>query len=82
MIATTKIYNKYQTVVPAEIRKELNIDKSYVIEWFLDENKEVKLNFRKKSGLRDIVGMVSTKEETNAVKLKKKSQRGEKIDIN
>jgi bifunctional DNA-binding transcriptional regulator/antitoxin component of YhaV-PrlF toxin-antitoxin module len=81
MIATTKIYNKYQTVIPAEIRKKLNIDKTYVIEWDLDENNEVKLNFRKKTKPEDIIGMISTENPTDAVELKKKHQRGEKIDF-
>jgi bifunctional DNA-binding transcriptional regulator/antitoxin component of YhaV-PrlF toxin-antitoxin module len=47
MIATTKIDNKYQTIIPAEIIKRLNIDENYVIKWELKENNKVILSFIK-----------------------------------
>jgi len=35
IMAKTNMYDKYQTVIPKEIRKELGItDTDYFIEWF------------------------------------------------
>ena len=81
VVTTTKIYDKYQTVIPKEIRKKLDISKDDIVEWRLLENDEIKINIRKKSNFRDIMGIISTKKPTNAVKLKKKAQKGEKIDL-
>lgn len=75
----TKIYDKYQTVIPSEIRKKLNLSPSDIVEWSLMDDGSVSLNFRKKMSLDDIIGIIETKEPTNAVKLKKMASRGEKI---
>ncbi|KZX11548.1 hypothetical protein [Methanobrevibacter filiformis] len=80
MIATSKMYDKYQIVIPAKIRKEIGInDIDHIVEWDVNENKEVVLNFRKKITLNDVLGAGKTIEPTNAVKLKKKVACGEKI---
>ena len=47
MVSVTSIYDKFQTVIPAEIRDEFNLDKSYKIEWKINENGKVELEFIK-----------------------------------
>ncbi|CEL24518.1 hypothetical protein MB9_0877 [Methanobacterium formicicum] len=77
MMTETKISKGFQTVVPAEIRKKFKVGPGDVLEWIPTEN-GVELKFRKKVIIEDILGMVEGP-ETDAVKLKKKAQRGEKI---
>ncbi|MDR3062526.1 MAG: type II toxin-antitoxin system PrlF family antitoxin [Methanobrevibacter sp.] len=81
MVPITKVYDKYQTVIPKEVRNKLDIKKDDTIEWILLENNEVKLNFRKKTNFKDIIGIIETKKPTNALKLKKRAQKGENIDL-
>jgi len=48
------------------------------MEW-ITTTEGVKIRFRKKVSLLDIAGIGKTKEKTNAVELKKRAQRGEKM---
>ena len=68
---TGKLYNNNQITVPSEIRKKHNLKPGTIIEWIEDDTGDIKLNFRIKSELRDIIGILNTKKPTNAVKLKK-----------
>lgn len=77
MTCETKISKGFQTVVPADIRKEFDIGPGDIVEWKTTKN-GAKVRFRKKVNIEDIFGMVSGI-KTDAVKLKKKVQRGEKI---
>ena len=70
MVSVTSIYDKFQTVIPAEIRKEFNLDKSYKIEWKINENGKVELDFIKELSLDDMVGRYSAIEKIDSVKLK------------
>ncbi len=54
ILAITKIYKNFQTVIPKEIRKEFNIDDNTVIEWNITDNGEPKINFRQKVTLKDV----------------------------
>ncbi len=74
----TKISKGFQTVVPSEIRKEYNVGPGDVIEW-ISTKEGVKIRFRKKLSLLDIAGVGKTRDETNAVELKKRAQMGEKL---
>lgn len=74
---TTKVYEGNQTVIPAPLRKKYNIQPDDIVEWY-EEDGEIKVQFRKRVKLEDIIGIVTTKEKTDAVKLKKMAQRGEK----
>ena len=71
MSVTTKIYGNYQTAIPSEIRKKLNITKDYVIEWSIDENGKPEIEFRKRVKLEDIRGSVKLGYKTDSVELKK-----------
>ena len=71
MTVTTKIYENYQTAIPSEIRKKLNIDKTYLVEWSINEKGEPEIRFRKKSNWKDIEGIIELEDKTNSVTLKR-----------
>ncbi|MDR3223188.1 MAG: hypothetical protein LBT66_05595 [Methanobrevibacter sp.] len=52
------------------------------MDWIEDENGEIKVNFRPKSELNDIVGIVSIEKPIDIVKLQKMLDSDEKIDFN
>ena len=81
MSLSTKIYKGFQTAIPSEIRKKLNLEVDDIVEWYLDESGTVNIEFRKKSNFYDIQAMGSTPFKTDAVEIKKKTQRGEKLDF-
>ena len=76
MVSVTKIYDKFQTVIPAEVRNEFNLDKSYKIEWRIKDNGKVELEFIKELTLDDMVGRYTAKEPIDSVKLKKEFNNG------
>ena len=78
MVLTTKIYNKFQTVIPKEIREKLKITEDHLVEWYLDEKGEVKLKFIENLSFEDMAGIFTSDKPNNAVKLKKRAQRGKK----
>ena len=59
MVSVTKIYDKFQTVIPLEIRKEFNLDKSYKVEWKINGNGKVELAFIKDLTLDEMIGKYS-----------------------
>jgi AbrB family looped-hinge helix DNA binding protein len=71
MTVTTKIYENNQTAVPSEIRKKFNIGKNDLVEWFVNENDEVLIKFRKKVSFNDIKGKGKLDYKTNSTHLKK-----------
>jgi len=82
MLASTKLYNKYQTVVPSEIRKRLNVEEDDILEWDVTEDGCAKIMFRKKMTDEDIIGIIDGKLPYNAAELKKMAQMGnDKFDF-
>lgn len=79
MSLSTKIYKGFQTAIPSEIRKKLNLEVDDIVEWFLDESGNVNIEFRKKSNFEDIIGIGKTPYKTDSVKMKKKVAKGEKL---
>jgi AbrB family looped-hinge helix DNA binding protein len=77
MSCETKISKGFQTVVPSDVRKKFGINPGDIVEWQITKE-GVKISFRKKVTIEDIFGMVDGP-KTDAVELKKKVQRGEKI---
>ncbi len=77
MTCETKISKGFQTVVPSNIRKKFDVSPGDILEWRSTKN-GAEIRFRKKVTIEDIFGMVDGP-ETDAVELKKKVQRGEKI---
>ena len=75
----TKIYRGSQTVVPAAVKKALNVDDDSIVQWNIDEEKQiVEVSFRKKRSLSEIIGMVEDDGE-DSVEIKKKIEQGEKF---
>ena len=70
MAIVTCIWDKFQTIIPAEIRYEFNLDKSFNIEWKINENGNVELEFFKNLSLDDMVGRYKAKEAIDCVSLK------------
>lgn len=77
MTYKTKISSGFQTVVPSSIRKKFQVGPGDLVEW-LPTDTGVELRFRKKVKIENISGIVDIK-KTDAVKLKKKVQRGDEI---
>ncbi|OPY24860.1 MAG: hypothetical protein A4E27_01122 [Methanobacterium sp. PtaU1.Bin242] len=77
MTCETKISKGFQTVVPSDIRKKFDVIPGDILEWKATKN-GAEIRFRKKVTIEDIFGIVKGP-KTDAVELKKKLQRGEKI---
>lgn len=76
MVSVTSIYDKFQTVIPVEIRKEFNLDKSYKIEWKITDNGKVELEFIKELSLDEMIGRYSAETPIDSVKLKHDFKNG------
>jgi len=79
IMVTTKLYNRYQTVVPAEIRKKLGIKKDDILDWKVTDNGTAEIRIKRKISLKDMEGIFTAKEPINSVELKKKIHKGENI---
>jgi len=77
---STKIYKGFQTVIPSEIRNKLKLEVDDMVEWFMDENGSIRVNFRKRSNFEDIIGIGRTEYKTDSVKLKKRTSKGKKVN--
>lgn len=77
MIESTKMYKGYQTEIPSKNQKGINIKNNEIIEWKSDKDtRTITLSFRKKESIIDLAGIIEMDEQTNAVELKRKVQRG------
>lgn len=55
----------------------MNIKNNEIIEWKSDKDtRTITLSFRKKESIMDLTGIIEMDEQTNAVELKRKVQRG------
>lgn len=78
MIAKTKMYEKFQTVVPKKIREKLGITHEHkIIEWNINDKNEVILTFKKKKSIDDLIGKYATSEKFDAVEELKKLRKAE-----
>ena len=71
ILMTTKVYNNNQTSIPSKIRKRFNVKADDVVEWIEENNEEIKVNFREKSKLNDIVSIATSKKAIDSVKIQK-----------
>ena len=78
MVIETKISKGFQTVVPSNIRKMFKVGPGDIVEWKTNKNNRVEVFFRKKITINDVLGMIDGP-KTDAVEMKKRIQRGEKI---
>ena len=76
-MTTTRIYKGFQTVVPSDIRKKIDLKQNDKLDGGIDSNGDIKIKVKKEKTLDDLSGLISLPYETDAVELKKKSQRGE-----
>jgi len=81
MVETSNLYKGFQTVVPSKIRKKLDLDLNHVLDWNINKNGKVEIEFRKKTKFMDLNGLVSSKKHTDSVKLQRKIRSGEEVDI-
>jgi len=65
----TKIYQRGQTTIPSEYRKEYNLTNDDVVEWKKNEKGEIIVSFRKKVTIDEMIGTIKTKEKINSVEL-------------
>lgn len=72
----TSIYDKFQTVIPAEIRNEFDLDKSYKIEWRINDDGKVELEFIKELSLDEMVGRYTASQPIDSVQLKNDIKNG------
>ena len=74
MVSQTKISEGYSTILPAEIRKALNLTPGDILLWDINDG-TISIKPRKKVTLSGICGVISS--GGDAVKDKKKIQSGE-----
>lgn len=68
----TKVYKNNQTTIPSKVRKKLNISEDSVINWNLNSDNSITISVKsEKPSVKDLVGLGSSKEVTNAVDLKR-----------
>ncbi len=77
MTCDTKISKGFQTVVPSEIRKKFDVGPGDILVWKSTDDGVV-VRFRKKVTIEDVFGVIDGP-KTDAVDLKKKVQRREKL---
>ena len=71
-VGTTKIYKNNKNKIPSKIRKELNISEDSLINWDLNPDKTITITIKsEKPSVKDLIGLGSSKEKTNAVDLKR-----------
>ena len=73
MLSETRISSGNSTVIPAKVRKLMDIGPGDILEWEVEGN-ELRLRPRKREGLQDVVGLISR--GGDAVASKKRAQRG------
>ena len=65
----TKIYQRGQTTIPSEYRKEYNLTKDDIVEWKKNEKGEIIVSFRKKVTIDEMIGTLKTKDKMDSVEL-------------
>lgn len=77
MPAETKVTDAHQTQVPAALRHRFGVEPGDIVVWEETADGEVRVRFRRRKRLRDIVGIAPGAGRGDAVKAKKRAQRGE-----
>jgi len=77
-MVSTKVYKGFQTIIPAKIRKELDIKQSDELEWKTNKN-EIIVTKKEKIDLSSLVGIISD-ENLDSVEATRKAGMGEKIE--
>ncbi|MBR1611112.1 MAG: hypothetical protein IJ672_06495, partial [Methanobrevibacter sp.] len=69
MTSITRIYDGFKTDIPSEIRNDLNLNKNDKIQWIINKNGKVELEFIKSLSLDEMVGRYMAVEPVNSVQL-------------
>lgn len=77
MAAETKVTDAHQTQVPAALRHKFGVEPGDVVVWEETADGEVRVRFRKRRTLWDLVDLAPGAGQGDAVEAKKKAQRGE-----
>ena len=77
ILVYTRLYKGFQTVVPSEIRKELDLSMDDLLDWSIEDGKMI-IEIKRQRPISDLSKFVIKDTETSdAVELKKKAGRGE-----
>lgn len=77
IVPTTKVTDANQTQVPAELREKYGVKPGMVVVWEDVGGGEVRVSFRPRRTLRDLVG-IAPNIPHDSVAAKKRAQRGER----
>ncbi len=73
----TNLYSGFQTVVPASIRKELDLKLEDSLDWSIEGDKMI-IEIKRQRPISDLSEFeITAPEPTDSVELKRKSARGE-----
>lgn len=73
----TKLYKGFQTVVPSEIREELDLSMEDSLDWSIEDGKMV-IEIKRQRPMSDLSKFeIMAPEPVDAVELKRKAGRGE-----
>ncbi len=73
----TNLYSGFQTVVPASIRKELNLKLEDSLDWSIEDGKMI-IEIKRQRSMSDLSEFeITAPEPTDSVDLKRRSARGE-----
>lgn len=70
-LASSKIYGDYQIDIPKEVIEEFNVERDSIMEWIINEDGRISINFRKKYSIKDLVGAFHLDDEVSSVDLKR-----------
>ena len=70
MVCITDIDDKFRTIIPPEIRRKFNLDKSCRIEWFNNDDGKVEVEFNKQLSIDEMIGRYSASKPIDSLWLK------------
>ncbi len=70
MVCITDIDDKFRTIIPPEIRRKFNLDKSCRIEWFINDDGKVEVEFIKQLSIDEMIGRYSASKPIDSRQLK------------
>lgn len=77
MSPESKVTDANQTQVPAEVRARYGVSPGDIVVWDVTPDGELRVRFRRKYQLKDLVGLIKGGTGGDAVVDKKRAQRGE-----
>lgn len=78
MATETKVTDSNQTQVPASLRAKHNVAPGDLVVWEENESGEIRVRFRSRQKLRDLVGIAPGAARGDSVAAKRRAQRKER----